>query len=315
MRKPKEEKIGKVVLSYLTGQTDLIYSDGDDEDSLLGIFSGDSPSQGVKKALSSSPPWPIYYHLSPRRKNILNWYDFKSGSNILEVGSGCGAVTEGLLRGDNEVTALELSPRRARITAHRHKNCSKLRIWVGNLQDVSSEEKFDYIVCVGVLEYSGKYIKKDDPYLSFLKMLKARLKPDGVLLLAIENQLGMKYLAGANEDHSGEPFSGINDYYQLRGIKTFGRTELDRILKNVGFSENYFYFPFPDYKFPAIVYSQDFYPGLSGVSFPKNLLPTPTPDHRRINIFSEAAFMSIVERNNLFPEFANSFLIEAKVNG
>ena len=39
----------------------------------------------------------------------------------------------------------------------------------------------------------------------FLIKIKQLLKPDGKLLIAIENQYGLKYWCGALEDHTGLP--------------------------------------------------------------------------------------------------------------
>ena len=40
------------------------------------------------------------------------------------------------------------------------------------------------------------------PYETFLKEMGGYLKPEGKLLIAIENRLGLKYFAGAPEDHT-----------------------------------------------------------------------------------------------------------------
>ena len=37
-----------------------------------------------------------------------------------------------------------------------------------------------------------------------LQRVRSLLKPEGKLIVAIENQLGLKYFAGAPEDHLGQ---------------------------------------------------------------------------------------------------------------
>ena len=88
--------------------------------------------------------------------------------------------------------------------------------------------------------------------------------------------------------------------------------ELKDLVNKAGLKDIYFYYPFPDYKLPNFVYSDDYYPGISGCSFPLETLPSPNPDQPRELFFEESAFMNILERNGLFPDFSNSFLIEAK---
>ena len=56
---------------------------------------------------------------------------------------------------------------------------------------------------IGVLEYQGSYTNSENPYKDFLKKIKQLLKPNGKLLIAIENQYGLKYWCGAREDHTG----------------------------------------------------------------------------------------------------------------
>lgn len=58
------------------------------------------------------------------------------------------------------------------------------------------------------MEYQGSYTNSENPYKDFLKKIKQLLKPNGKLLIAIENQYGLKYWCGAREDHTGIPFEG-----------------------------------------------------------------------------------------------------------
>ena len=73
------------------------------------------------------------------------------------------------------------------------------------------------------------------------------------LVVAIENQLGLKYFAGATEDHLGTHYSGVEDRYQPQGVRTMGRRQLERALRTAGFTQVVFQFPFPDYKLPVAV--------------------------------------------------------------
>ena len=63
----------------------------------------------------------------------------------------------------------------------------------------------------------------------------AYLKPEGRLLIAIENRLGLKYFAGAPEDHTDLHFFGINGYPGNQSQRTFSKNELGELLENSGF--------------------------------------------------------------------------------
>jgi 2-polyprenyl-3-methyl-5-hydroxy-6-metoxy-1,4-benzoquinol methylase len=303
------KKIGNVNITFNANPDEIKYFDGAEAE-LLKVYQSRNPSTRINEILSNNPSWPMIYHLSSKRGSLLDWYDFKPGSSVLEIGAGCGAITEALLKKDIMVTALEIDPMRALVNATRNKKSSNLEVIVENLQSFKPQKKFDYIVCIGVLEYSGKYISGSDPYGSFLNYMRSLLDDQGSLLLAIENKLGLKYIAGAPEDHTGEIFDSLNNYPNSIGIKTFSRNELCGLLTASGFSSSYFFFPHPDYKLPHCVFSDDLYPG-KGLEFPLGLLPTPTPE-KRLHLFSEQTFAMTLETENLYPFFANSFLVEAR---
>jgi len=306
----KTEQIGNVTLHYLKDKQDTRYSDGLVEDELLALFKSEDAAQKRQALLADTPAWEYIYHLSPQRGAVVNWYSFEPGASVLEIGAGCGAITEELVKKPVRVTALELTQMRSRINAHRNKQADNLNIVVGNLSDYRPAEKFDYIVCVGVLEYAGTFIDSDRPYDEFLSLLRSLLKPGGRLIVAIENRFGLKYWAGAKEDHTGDFFDGLNGYPN-KAVQTFGRVELEtRVLDN-GFKKADFYYPYPDYKHPRVVYSDDYYPG-NGAEFPLNTLPTPVPGQSRVHLFSESLTMLSLEKNKLFPHFANSFIVVAE---
>jgi SAM-dependent methyltransferase len=239
----------------------------------------------------------------------LRWYEFTENATVLEVGAGCGGITEELVRNNVKVTALELAEKRALINVYRNQTADNLEVFIGNLEDFISNKKFDYVICVGVLEYAGTFIHSASPYEDFMNSISALLAPGGKFLLAIENRLGLKYWAGAKEDHVHTFFEGHNGYPSPKQIQTFGRKELADLFLRTGFTATDFYYPFPDYKNPSLVYSDSFYPG-KGTTFPLGMLPTPTLDRPRENFFSEQCVMRYIEANNLFPDFSNSFLVE-----
>jgi SAM-dependent methyltransferase len=311
MNKLKNIHIGNVGVRYLTEKPDTSYSDGMIENELLALFRSEGADKKISRILAANPPWEYLYHLSPQRAAVVDWYDFSKDASVLEIGAGCGAITEALVRKSVQVTALELTEKRSLINANRNKNADNLEILVGNLSDYKGGKDFDYIICVGVLEYAGRFINGEKrPYDRFIQLMRSRLKPTGRLLLAIENKLGLKYWAGAKEDHTGNYFDGQNQYPH-GGAQTFGKHELTLLLQNNGFNGLDFYYPYPDYKHPRIIFSDDYYPG-KGTEFPLNLLPTPVPGQSRVELFSEGLAMLALEKNNLFPHFSNSFIVVAK---
>lgn len=292
----------------LTWYKEDLYSDGNVEDLIINLIDK-YDTEDYSEAIVKNFSWPVYYHLSELRKNILNWYSFKENCNVLEIGCGMGAITSVLCEKCKHVTAVELSKRRAIATQHRCRNMDNLDIIVGNLNDIEFQDTYDYITLIGVLEYQGKYTDSLEPFKDFLIKIKSLLKPDGKLIIAIENKYGIKYWCGTAEDHTGIPFDGINQY-SIGGseAKTFSKDELIELMKKSGFTSNRFYYPMPDYKFPNYIFTDDYLPK-------ENQLNDMQPyflDSRTIIADEKKIYPDLI-KNKVFDFFANSFFVECGI--
>lgn len=296
------EKIGNVTLDLELYPGEDTYSDGDIENTILDIVKS---GRDLDEVLMSTDDWAILYHLSNLRKNVLEWYDFDKSKTVLEIGAGCGAITGLLCEKCHTVTAIDLSKRRSTINAYRNKDFDNLTIKVANFEDVDLKgETFDYITLIGVLEYSIYYVHSDNPFKDMLKKVKSMLKPGGTLFVAIENKYGMKYFAGAPEDHNARIFEGIEGYPTAEKVRTFSKHGLTNLLTEVGFSCK-FYYPYPDYKMPTQIFTDDYLPSKDSLSEVSKAY-----DRDRFRLFDEKkAFAGVIE-DGYFPEFSNSFIVE-----
>ena len=276
------------------------YSDGDVEDRILELVKAGVPEEGPE-----DHSFPVLYHLSPSRENILSWYDFREGARVLEIGAGPGALTGLLCRRCAHVTVSELSKRRALINYERHKQYDNLEIFAGNLNDMRFGEKFDYVVLNGVFEYAGSFTEGEDPYGTFLKRCIGYLKEDGILLIAIENRLGLKYFSGAPEDHTDNYMEGLKDYPDNPSVHTFSRSEWTELCGRCGLGGVKFYYPYPDYKFPSEIFTDG---TLSAEGFSRNAWNF---NPLRMELFPEQQMAAALCREGVMDRFMNSFLIEA----
>src|SRR4030042_1120692 len=121
------------------------------EEELLKIYSSNDPEEKVKKILSSSPSWALLYHLSTARENLLIWYNFPKDATLLEVGAGCGALTGLFCRSLKKVTALELTEKRSEIISRRYRREKNLEVVAGNIMNLDSKVKYDFVTSIGVL--------------------------------------------------------------------------------------------------------------------------------------------------------------------
>ena len=301
MAETVQERVGNVTMNYRFYRGTDTYSDGDIEEKMLEIA---REGGNLEEKLPDTDDWALLYHLSPIRENVLEWYDFGKDKSLLEIGAGCGAVTGLFCRKCGKVTAIDLSKRRSMINAERHRDAENLEIIVGNFEDIQIEEKYDYVTLIGVLEYSIYYIDSPNPFVDMLKKAKSFLKPGGKLIVAIENKYGIKYWAGAPEDHTGKPFDGITGYDGVERVRTFSRNGLEGILREAGYQDIEFYYPLPDYKLPLEVYSEKNPPKRWPVSG-----NSPNYDRERMDLFNEEKAMNELIREGMFEFFANSFLV------
>lgn len=297
------EQIGKVTLDYTFYKGTDQYSDGDIEDDLLQLIT-DEPD--VEKIIASDNRWPVLYHFSPVRWNVLEWYPFKEDASVLEIGAGCGAISGVLCKNCSRVTSVDLSKRRSMINATRNQQCENLTIMVGNFNDVVLQEKYDYITLIGVLEYAGYYTDANEPFVAFLKKISDYLKPDGKLLIAIENKFGLKYWAGAREDHTGGFFDGLEGYIGTESkVRTFSKDALAKIIADAGYSRSEFYYPFPDYKFPTQIFSDSYLPKEDDLNLSLDVY-----DNSRMFLMNENRVYAELLKEGKFDFFANSFFVE-----
>ncbi|MBR0163219.1 MAG: class I SAM-dependent methyltransferase [Lachnospiraceae bacterium] len=297
------EMIGRVAMNYKHYTGADLYSDGAVEDELLNIVINHHPSE-YGEIIEKHASWPIFYHLSEKRGNIVEWVPIQPGAKVLEVGSGCGAVTSALSAKGVQLTCVELSKKRSLINAHRNRERDGITIHVGNFRDIEPEldRDFSYIFLIGVLEYGASYIGGDRPFESFLYMLQRHLAPGGRIIIAIENRLGLKYFAGCKEDHAARYYTGIEGYAPEDPARTFSRATLERLIRNAGISEYHFYYPYPDYKFMTMLHSDQYLPREG--EFSDHVYNF---DNDRLILFNEKRAFDSLIRDRMYPEFANSF--------
>lgn len=292
----------KLDLTYYSGED--LYSDGAVEDELLEAVKNPS---AIERQLMGGNSWAHLYHLSNIRENILEWYDFNPEGELLEIGSGCGALSGLFCRKVKHVTAIELSKKRSTINALRNDEYKNLTIMLGNFEDIRLTKKFDYVTLIGVFEYSICYINSENPFMDMLERAKRFLKPGGRLFIAIENKYGLKYFAGATEDHTGRCFDGLENYVGVERVRTFSRGTLLKMLGEAGFTDNEFYYPTADYKLPDEIYSDRHLPSFGSIR-----KPCTAYDRERYELINENQAFDALCEDGLFTELANSFLVISK---
>ena len=298
------EKIGEVTLDTTFYSGNDNYSDGDEiENRILQIV---KEEKGYEFSHKEYANWAFLYHLSRQRENITEPMELLPDDEGLEIGSGMGAITGALAKRCKTVDCIELSKRRSLVNAYRHKDMDNINIIVGNFQDIPITKRYDVVTLIGVFEYAYYYIDAEEPYIEFLKKIASCLKPGGRIYIAIENKLGMKYFAGYNEDHTGVAFSGIEGYRKEDKVRTFTKSQLMNMLTENRFGNVSFYYPFPDYKLPTVIYDEDMIKKMM-----VNYAVQSNYDADACVSFNQVKAFENLTGTDETSIFANSFLIEA----
>jgi 2-polyprenyl-3-methyl-5-hydroxy-6-metoxy-1,4-benzoquinol methylase len=294
---------------------DIAYNDGDESEiRVLNAIKNAAELDSLSDELETHcTDWPSTYHLSKRRGNLLRpFVDHFKNKTILEIGSGMGPITRLLGESKANVLALEGTSRRAQATRLRTRDLENVVVISEKFDDFKTKLKFDYITLIGVLEYSNLYSVAENPHLEVLRRCFELLSPDGQIIIAIENKLGLKYFAGAKEDHVGIPMFGLENLNDTKSVRTFGKFELENLLTSAGFESMVFNSPLPDYKLTtSIITSAGFEDGEFGASDLTRDVFGSDPQLPQTLAFNPELVISTLAQNNLSLEFANSFLVVA----
>ena len=123
------------------------------------------------------------------QKGLLNWYDFKPGSNILYIGK-------------EDVYFFMLQE------LHLNVVNAPIEQTIDSEWNKKHPQGFDYIIAVRILEMQPK--PKD-----FLKAWKALLAPNGILLLGMNNRFGLKYFCGDRDPYTDRILTESKDTKEL----------------------------------------------------------------------------------------------------
>lgn len=293
------------------------YSDGQEiELEILEILDAadDLSSDAVIAPAAQAKLWAARYHLSPERANLLRHFDW-TGLRVLELGAGMGAISRFLAEQAASLYAVEGSPRRYAALEKRLQGLDNWRGRVERIEDLDLDERFDVICLIGVLEYAALFCKTPpdfdgDAHDYLLAKAKSFLAPGGVLLLGIENALGIKYWSGAGEDHTGRLFDSITGYDDTDGVRTFPLSELHErgVRRDLPVCEAFL--PFPDYKLPSCVIRPELArlaPDLAAELACFHALND--PHQPRSVLFPDYLALDTLSRAGLFDQVACSYLL------
>lgn len=223
-------------------------------------------------------------------KGAFVWYNFRQGSSILYVYSR---------RVDEAVT--ELLESKGKV-----ENCSIEQV----LNNQSESNIYDYIVGIDVIEESRC------PQ-NLLDICHQLLKPDGRLIIGVENRYAIKYICGDRDPYTNHNFDGIENYRRLSDAdwdsiagRCYSMSELKWMLSQAGFDNDKFYSVMPSLQETQLVYAEGYEPveELAMRYFPLYNYPD--------SVFLEEQYLyTDLIKNGMFHKMANAYIIECSIDG
>ena len=247
--------------------------------------------------------YPYLYHLSQIRENLVSFLPFDKDMRVLECNPECGALTGKLLAMTGGVTVLAESELQEKILRERFMEPQE-REKLDIRRLLPEHGRFDAILIAG---HFYRWEKQ-------LPVLRELLAPGGKLYVADANRIGLKYLAGCQEEYCGGYFTGIDGYPDAAAVgrsgRSYSRAEDTGLLQAEGFGGLTFYYPYPDHKFPSVIYSDEWLPQKGELAEGRS-----NYDRDRVACFNERVMFDSLLEEGVFQTFSNSFLIEAVQEG
>ena len=239
--------------------------------------------------------------VSELKKNILNWYPFEKSDEILEI--GYNEITEVFTEKCKEVVLVEPNLEEENVL-----NEPNLNIIKQNLKSAQISKKFDYIILIGVIGRIEALYGERIELVDLIRFLEQYLKKEGKFLIAVDNKFGLRYFSGNPDNILNEKFKSLIGYHdEKEPIETFTKKSLEKKLNNIFYCTN-FYYPLPDYKYPNVIFSDDYYPQYDTIDkYMPYCTDKSTLIMNEIDVFREI----LKDNEEMFTFFANSFLVEA----
>lgn len=224
----------------------------------------------VADRYAASHPWLHQIVTSPARDLFFRQFPPHAGSKILDLGAGWGQMSLPLAHNCNaEVTALEPTPERLafiRAAAKQEQLDGRMHFVQSDFLKVAFDPSFDLICCIGVLEWVPKFHggEPKEVQLKFLRHMRSALRSGGKCCVGIENRLGLKYVMGGRDDHTGQRNISVFDAAlacakhraatgeDLRAF-TYSHAEYLELFHEAGFTRVETFAAFPDYKLPSMI--------------------------------------------------------------
>lgn len=212
---------------------------------------------------------------------IIRWYPFKKNKRLLLIGDS-GAMDAMLQRSFYlSVEVVELD----------------------NLGKMTGP--FDYVVCIRCLELASSPV-------DILVKIRKLLDKDGILLLGMNNRLGVRYLCGDYDPYTKSSFDSIDNYCRAVDFpgRMYAKSEIETMLVEAGLDNYKTYSVLPRLEEATFIFAEG--------QLPKEDLTNrlfPSYNHPQALLMEEEPLYRVLMDNGMFHSMANAYLIECSLEG
>ena len=230
----------------------------------------------IAKKLFGSDSYMYRYIFEENRACWKKLFDLQN-STVLDIGCGWGALPIELSKSAKKVIACDSTLETLKFVEKRLAENERTNVELVCINSLSAlaipvaDNSADLIILNGVLEWVAKGTNKNPTALQIgvLKEIYRILKPEGILVTAIENRIGFVYFCGHPDEHTFTNMTDIRLKYTtvlprfLSNIimkkknnmpydtYTYSYKGYKEIFKKAGFGFNHTLTLMPDYRFPA----------------------------------------------------------------
>ncbi len=201
--------------------------------------------------------------------HVFDWYPFAIGKTCLIVGEGTVFIQDSVAQQLEQVSAIE------------------------EIAEIDENKQYDYIILYGIKLSSE------------ITIAKTALAEHGKIFLMTDNRIGLRYLTGEADAHTGRYFSGINQYEDAEvPDRGFTKKELIDLMADAGVSGYKFYYLYPNEKTLKEVFTDE---SIEAYEYGR---PYCNFNYGTAELFSEQRMAETLQKEQVIAEFANYFVVE-----
>ncbi len=133
--------------------------------------------------------------LSGLKANLVRAFKIPAPASVLEIGGGCGSLTEVLAEKSGRLVSWDSDPVRCKINEVRNGERENVTLYAGDFRDFCrkirlnlprEQKRFDLITCIGPIQRASQFLSGEAPCREMLRELLPFLAEDGFMLILLK---------------------------------------------------------------------------------------------------------------------------------